>query len=111
MASEFDYQLTEKAEVDLDGIMFDIAAQLGNPQAVANFLDQLQVAIQEVCAYPESGALVANTFLPCKTVRKKLAGSDILYYLPERQEKMLYILRILYGSRNLEEILSEMNLF
>ena len=110
MASEFGYRLTEKAEADLDGIVSYIAVQLGNPQAAANFLDQLQAAIQEACSFPESGALVINGFLPCKTVRKKLVGSYILYYLPEKQEKMLYILRILYGSRNLEEILSEMKL-
>lgn len=111
MASEFDYQLTERAEADLDGIVSYIAAQLGNPQAAAGFLDRLQAAIQEACACPESGALVVNAFLPSKTVRKKLVGNYILYYLPEKQKKMLYILRILYGSRNLEEILSEMKPF
>ena len=49
MASDFAYQLTEKAEADLDEIVSYIAVQLENPQAAAGFLNTLQNAIQEAC--------------------------------------------------------------
>ena len=110
MASEFGYKLTGKAEADLDGIISYIADQLDNRWAAADFLDKLQAAINEACAFPESGAPVDNEFLPYKNVRKKTAGSYIMYYLPDMKAETIYILRIIYGRRNLDEILREMSL-
>lgn len=110
MACEFGYRLTGKAEADLDSILSYMAVQLANPQAAAAFLEKLQDAISEACSFPESGSLVDNEFLPCKTIRKKQVGNYILYYVPDEKTETIYILRILYGRRNLDEILREMSL-
>ncbi len=110
MACEFGYRLTGKAEADLDGILSYMAVQLSNPRAAAAFLEKLQDAISEACSFPESGSLVDNEFLPCKTIRKKQIGNYILYYFPDEKAETIYILRILYGRRNLDEILREMDL-
>ena len=111
MACEFGYRLTGKAEADLGNILSYMAVQLANSQAAAAFLDKLQDAISEACLFPESGSPVDNEFLPCKTIRKKQVGNNILYYFPDEKAETIYILRILYGRRNLDEILREMNLF
>lgn len=110
MAFEFGYNLTGKAVADLDGIVSYIAVQLDNRRAAADFLDKLQAAINEACAFPESGAPVENEFLPYKTIRKKTSGSYIMYYFPDMKAGTIYILRIIYGRRNLDEILREMSL-
>ena len=39
-----------------------------------------------------------------------LVGSDMLYYFPDREDERIYILRVLYGRRNLDELLREMDL-
>ena len=110
MVSEFGYQLTTKAEADLDGIVSYIAVQLENPQAATGFLNKLQDAIHEACSFPESGSPVVNEFLPYKDIRKKLVGNYIMYYFPDMNTKTIYVLRVVYGRRNLDEILREMNL-
>ena len=110
MASEFCYQLTQKAEADLDEIASYLAVRLNNPQAAARFLDQLQSAIREACLFPESGAPVINEFLSQKNVRKKLAGNYVMYYFPDAGAETIYILRVIYGRRSLDEILREMDL-
>ena len=110
MASEFVYKLTDKAEADLDGIVSYISVQLANRQAAADFLDKLQAAINEACAFPESGVPAENEFLPYKAIRKKTISSYIMYYFPDMQAETIYILRIIYGRRNLDEILREMSL-
>lgn len=110
MASEFGYKLTDKAEADLDGIVSYISVQLANRQAAADFLDKLQAAINEACTFPESGALVDNEFFPYKAARKKTVGSYIMYFFPDMKAGTVYILRIIYGRRNLDEILREMSL-
>ncbi len=109
MVSEFSYKLTTKAEADLDGIVSYIAVQLENSQAATGFLNKFQDAIHEACSFPESGSLVVNEFLPYKDIRKKLVGNYIMYYFPDMNAGTVYILRVIYGRRNLDEILREMS--
>lgn len=104
MASKFGYRLTQKAESDLDGIVSYIAVELANPQAASDFVDKLKDNIDEARAFPESGSLVDNEFLQVENLRKKLIGNYIMYYLPDMREKIIYILRIVYGKQNITEI-------
>ncbi|MBV3366079.1 MULTISPECIES: type II toxin-antitoxin system RelE/ParE family toxin [Catenibacterium] len=104
MASKFGYRLTKKAESDLDGIVSYIAVELTNPQAASDFVDKLKDNIDEARAFPESGSLVDNEFLQVENLRKKLIGNYIMYYLPDMREKIIYILRIVYGKQNITEI-------
>lgn len=104
MVSKFGYRLTKKAESDLDGIVSYIAVELTNPQAASDFVDKLKDNIDEARAFPESGSLVDNEFLQVENLRKKLIGNYIMYYLPDMREKIIYILRIVYGKQNITEI-------
>lgn len=104
MASKFGYQLTKRAESDLDGIVSYMAVELANPQAASDFVDKLKDNIDEARAFPESGSLVDNEFLQVVNLRKKLIGNYIMYYLPDMREKIIYILRIVYGKQNITEI-------
>lgn len=103
----YDFMLVRKAEEDLEEIVSHLAQQLCNPQAAASFLAQLRTSIEEACAFPESGSPVDNEFLPVQTIRKKLVRSYVLYYLPDPDANKIYVLRIVYGRRNLEEVLRE----
>lgn len=111
MASKFGYRLTKRAESDLDGIVWYITVDLANPQAASDFVDKLQDTIEEVRAFPESGSLVDNEFLQIENVRKKLVGNYIMYYLPDIGENIIYILSIVYGKRNLDEILKKLDIW
>lgn len=104
MASKFGYQLTKRAESDLDGIVSYMAVELANPHAASDFVDKLKDNIDEARAFPESGSLVDNEFLQVENLRKKLIGNYIMYYLPDMREKIIYILRIVYGKQNITEI-------
>lgn len=55
------------------------------------------------------GSLAVNEFVPNGEIRKKLAGNYVMYYLPDFAEKVIFILRIVYGRRNTDEILRWMN--
>ena len=110
MASKFGYRLTKRAESDLDGIVSYIAVELVNPQAASDFVDKLQDNIEEAIVFPERGSLVDNEFLQVENARKKLVRNYIMYYLPDREEKVIYILRIVYGKRNMDEILKKLDI-
>lgn len=104
MASKFGYRLTKRAESDLDGIVSYIAVELSTPQVASDFVDKLKDNIDETRAFPESGSPVDNEFLQVENLRKKLIGNYIMYYLPDMREKIIYILRIVYGKQNITEI-------
>lgn len=107
MESKWGYQLTEKADADLEDIVGYIAVELANPKAASDFVDKLQSAIEEACSFPESGSLVINEYLPAAEVRKKRVANYILYYLPDSEKKTIFVLRIVYGRRNMDEILRQ----
>ena len=110
MASDYGYRLTQKAADDLDGIINYIALELANPTAAMHFVDKLQDCIKEICLFPESGSAVMNEFLPNSDIRKAIVNNYLIYYLPDSEENVITVLRIVYGRQNMDEILSELDI-
>lgn len=110
MASEYRYQLTQKAAADLDDIASYMSVELSNPKAASNFMEKLAQTIQETVAFPMSGTLVNNEFVPDVGVRKKVIGNYLMYYLPDPEQKIIYIIRLVYGRRNMDEILRSLEM-
>ena len=111
MTSNYQYNFTKKAETDLDEILSYISIELSNPDAAASFLKHLLAVIASICSVPKIGRIVDNEFLPNREIRKSLVGNYVLYYLPDIKEKRIYVLRILYGRRNLDELVRDINNF
>ena len=108
MAYNFSYRFTEKAEQDLDEILHYISVDLVNPTAAQNLGRKVFEKIDMVRTFPESGAPVDNEFLADKTVRKLPVDNYVIYYKAHYEEKVISIIRIIYGKRNLDEILKTM---
>ncbi len=110
MASKFSFRLTSTARNDLDDIVAYISLILSNPQAATNFLNKFQNAVNEVCCFVESGPIVDNEFLIGSNVRKKLVGNYIMYYLFNIEQKMIYVVRIVYSKRNIDDIIRNLDM-
>ena len=108
MAYNFSYRFTEKAEQDLDEILHYISVDLVNPTAAQNLGRKIFEKIDMVRIFPESGAPIDNEFLSDKTVRKLLVENYVIYYKAHYDEKIIFVLRVVYGKRNLDEILKTM---
>jgi plasmid stabilization system protein ParE len=54
--------------------------------------------------------VVANEFLPDMDIRKMVVDSYLLYYTMDEGENTIFILRIIYGRRDVNEILNELNI-
>lgn len=105
MASKkYRFIITEKAENDLDEILKYISVELVNPDAATSFVEKLLSIIDEICLFPESGALVDNEYIQNKNVRHKVIGNYVMYYLPEKDDRICYVLRIIYGRRDIKKI-------
>ena len=99
------YKLTEIARRDLDETLDYISNVLFNPIAARDFFDKITEMIDTICAFPESCPIVENDFVVKTDIRKAFVGNYIMYYSFDKFEHMVWIIRIVYGRRNLEEIL------
>lgn len=105
MAFDYSYRFTEKAQHDLAKILQYIDSDLNNRTAAQTLGRKIFATIDSARHFPESGKLVENEFLSDKTVRRLLVDNYTVFYKTEEKEKTLYVLRIVYGKSNLDEIL------
>ena len=108
MECKYSYCFTEKAEQDFDEILRYISVDLANPTAAQNLGRKMFEQIDMVRAFPDSGTPADNEFLSDKSVRKLSVDNYIIYYKAYYDEKMISVIRIVYGKRNLDEILKSM---
>ena len=108
MECKYSYRFTEKAEQDFDEILRYISVDLVNPTAAQNLGRKVFEKIDMVRTFPDSGAPIDNEFLVDKTVRKLSVDRYVIYYKAHYHERIISILRIVYGKRNLDEILKTM---
>ncbi|MBE6548779.1 MAG: type II toxin-antitoxin system RelE/ParE family toxin [Ruminococcaceae bacterium] len=107
MEFECSYRFTEKAVQDFDEILRYMSVDLANPAAAQKLGKNIFEKIDIVRVFPDSGAPIENEFLSEKTVRKLLADNCIIYCKTHYEEKIISIVRIVYGKRNLDEILRD----
>jgi plasmid stabilization system protein ParE len=105
MASKYRHEWTERAVDDLRKLVGYLAKELANPTSASHFMDALEHEIDNLCTFPESGARVDNEFLPNAPVRKTNLDQYILYYLPDTAGEKIIILRLVYGRRDMSEII------
>lgn len=105
MEFKYSYRFTQSAQQDLDEILHYISVDLANPIAAQNLGRKIFERIDMLRVFPDSCERVENEFLSDKTVRKLLIDNYILYYKAHHNEKIITIVRIVYGKRNLDEIL------
>ena len=104
MASE-SFQFTDAAKEDLDGILSYISKDLCNPIAAKNLFEKIEKTVSRICDFPKSCPVVENEFVVRRDIRKSLIDNYIMYYIYEEEKKTVSVLRIVYGRRNLDEIL------
>lgn len=73
-------------------------------------MNKLLSSIEEAMVFPYSGTLVDDEHLLSENVRKKFAGNYVMYYLPDKEERIVYVLRILYGKRSIEELVNDLGI-
>lgn len=96
MASEYGYRFTRQAETDLSGILQYISEDLSNPSAATALGRKVFASIDDIRQFPQS--------------RRILIDNYILYYKAIDAEKIIYIVRIVYAKRNLDEICRELEI-
>ena len=108
MAVNYSFKFTEKAEEDLNSILQYISEELSNPTAAGVLAQKIFECIDNVRAFPESGLIVENEFLTDKTIRRVLIESYSLYYKASDSDKTIYIIRLVYSRRDMNELFKQL---
>ncbi|MCD8040133.1 MAG: type II toxin-antitoxin system RelE/ParE family toxin [Clostridia bacterium] len=109
MDSEYKYRFTDKAVSDLDEILSYITNELCNAKAAKDLYSEIFEQIDNVCQFPESGTLIENEYLADKTIRRFLVDNYTVYYKRDDEAAIIYIVRLAYSRRNLNEIIKTLN--
>ena len=110
MVSEYSFQFTEKALSDLDEITDYLVNTLGQRPAAQRLIDKTDQEIHVICRYPESGTPVTNEYIRRSDIRKLMIEKYVLYYITDKENQQIIVLRMIYGKRDLESIMKELEI-
>ena len=99
---------TESAIKDLDSIIDYIVNTLDNPNYANKLLGKISGALDIVAEFPESCPLIENDLMVRKDIRKSIIESYILFYIYDKTNRIVFVLRIVYSKRELSSIVLDM---
>ena len=102
---EYEFELTEKANNDIEGILYYLSKELLTPKSATHFMDALMKGFDRICTFPESGEVLDNKFVPTDMIRRVLVGRYVIYYLIMKRQKRILILRVSHELRDVRNIL------
>lgn len=92
--------LTAKAKKELEDIYDYISNSLMADKAAINFMDKIHNSIIRLEKMPESCSLIEQYKEKKYQYRKLIINNYVAIYRIDKQKKIVYIVRIVYGGRN-----------
>ena len=101
----YEVSLSAQADRDIRAAIRYIAVELRNPQAANGLLDRFTEAVQSLQMMPERFALVSDEYLASLGFQAVVVENYLLFYIVDKQESKVSVVRVLYGRRNWNWIL------
>lgn len=92
--------MTEPAVDDLQKIVVYISNELREPSIARKLLGKIKEATMSLSDMPMRYALVSDERLTLQDVRKLMVDIYIVFYIISEKEKLVTVIRILYGRRD-----------
>lgn len=96
---------TEPAEYDLLDIEYYIFVDLGNPQAAQRISDGILKTAEMLAEYPERHPMVRDELLSRLGIRITYFDNYNIFYIYDKKEDAVYIIRVLYNKTDWKNIL------
>jgi len=103
--SNYTLKFTPKAGEDLDEIYGYIATKLFAETAAEDLMDKIENAFMRLEKYPFSCSFVFDEPLKSRGYHKLIVDSYIAFYLVNKSEKQVIIMRVLYGASDYKNVL------
>lgn len=106
---KFEIIYSDRALNDLRNIYGYIAMELLAPDAAKRISNKIMEGIDALCEMPNRNSLYEKEPWRSRGLRKLIVENFIAFYLPMEKRKQVLIVSIMYGRRNVSEILKEIN--
>ncbi len=104
----YEIRLAPQAQNDLRGIFEYIAFTLQSPQNAAGQLDRLEGSIDSLEQMPERFRVYDKEPWRSRNLRIMPVDHYLVFYIPNREEETVTIIRVIYGGRNIDRQLESM---
>ena len=102
---KYDIEITETAQRDFENIYFYISEKLYNKQSALRIIASIDEHIKTLRDMPEGFPLVNDVYLRNKGIRFIPVENYIVFYNVDAEKHRVYIVRVIYGKRNWNDIL------
>lgn len=105
---KFEVELTEKADRDLRNIFLYIAVDLSAPENAERQINRLWNAILSLDELPERYRCYEDEPWYSRGMRVLPIDNFVILYIPYLEEKVVRIVTVMYGGRDIREQLKKM---
>lgn len=103
----YSIEFTRQAEADLRHIYEYIAAELQSFQGAEKLLARLESKIFSLEQLPERHHRYPQEPWHSRGLRVMVVNRYCVFYIPHSEQKIVSIIRVIYGGRDIEKIFSE----
>lgn len=96
---------TDKAEEQLREVIFYIADDSGNVDIALGYLDKIEIAINRLQEFPESGSVPRYSILKKQGYRVVIAERHLVFYKINEEDKLVVIYAIVDGRREYRNLI------
>ena len=107
----YDIQFSSQAENDLRNIYEYISFSLKSGQSAIGQLNRLEKAINSLNQMPDRYRAYSKEPWHSRGLRVMPVDNYIIFYIPNHHAKVVYIVRILYGGRDIDTQISRFTAF
>ncbi len=104
---KFEIVYSDRALNDLRNVYSYIATELLAPDAAKRISTKIMDGIDALCEMPNRNPLYEKEPWRSRGLRKLIVENFIAFYLPMEKQKQVLIVTIMYGKRNVSEILKQ----
>jgi len=102
---KYNIQISDKAEEDLDSIIEYLITKLKAPIFAVEFLDEFEKRIDKLRTSPKAFKIIDNDMHIIDKIRILQIKNYLAFFVIDEKEKMVSIIRVLYGRRDWLNIL------
>ena len=99
--TRYEIDISYQAEQDLREIYEYIAFELLSPENAAAQLKRIELAIEKLELFPERHRQYAREPWKSRNLRVMPVDNYCVFYIPDRKEMTVTIIRVIYGGRDI----------
>ena len=102
----FEIEISNQAEIDLRGIYEYIAFELNSPRNADGQLARIEESIMNLDHMPDRYRKYENEPWNSRGLRLMPVDNYCVFYIPNKEEAIVTIIRVMYGGRDANKLLS-----